>query len=105
MISAQTTSERNKEEIRKVLTETNKLKEKCENLLPIISPGLQKEVYQKIDWSTFKLQEPISHLTGAGSLTLTPTSTPKRSTRSAGPVQDTKLPPRPLEYKQYSKRK
>ncbi len=58
-ISAQTTPERNDEEIRKALTETNKLKEKCDNFLPKISPGLQKEVYRKIDWSTFKLQEPI----------------------------------------------
>jgi hypothetical protein len=41
-ISAQITPERNEEEIRKVLTETNKLKEKCENLLPKISPSLQK---------------------------------------------------------------
>jgi hypothetical protein len=104
-ISAQTTPERKEEEISKVFTETNKLKQKCENLLPKISPGLRKEVYRKIDWSTFKLQESISHQTGAGPSTSTPTSTPTRSTRSSGPVQENKLPPRPLEYKQYSKRK
>jgi hypothetical protein len=101
---AQTTPERKKEEISKVLTETTKLKQKCENLLPKITPGLRKEVYRKIDWSTFKLQEPISHQTGAGPSTSTPTSTPTRSTKSLGPVQENKLLPRPLEYKQYSKR-
>ncbi len=100
-ISAQPTPERKEEEIRKVLTETNKLKEKCENLLPKISPGLRKEVYQKIDWSTFKLQEPISYSPGAGPST----STPTRPTRSSGPVPNTKLPSRPLEYKPYSKKK
>ncbi len=63
-ISAQITPERNGQEIRKVLTETNKLKEKCEELLPKISPGLRKDVYRKIDWSTFKLQEPILNSTG-----------------------------------------
>ncbi len=104
-ISAQTTPERKEEEISKVLTETNKLKNKCENLLPKISPGLRREVYRKIDWSTFKLQEPISHQTGAGPSTSTPTSTPTRSTRSSGSVPENKLPARPLEYKQYSKRK
>ena len=101
MITEQITPERNEEEIRKVLTETNKLKEKCENLLPKISPGLRKEVYRKIDWSTFKLQEPISHSPGAGPST----STPTRPTRSSGPVPNTKLPSRPLEYKPYSKKK
>jgi hypothetical protein len=104
-ISAQTTPERKEEEIHKVLTETNKLKNKCEKLLPKISPGLRREVYRKIDWSTFKLQEPISLHTGAGPSTSTPTSTPTRSTRSSGSVPENKLPPRPLEYKPYSKRK
>jgi hypothetical protein len=104
-ISAQTTPERKEEEIHKVLTETNKLKNKCEKLLPKISPGLRREVYRKIDWSTFKLQEPISLPTGAGPSTSTPTSTPTRSTRSSGSVPENKLPSRPLEYKQYSKRK
>jgi hypothetical protein len=104
-ISAQTTPERKEEEINKVLAETSKLKNKCENLLPKISPSLRKEVYRKIDWSTFKLQEQISLHTGAGPSTSTPTSTPTRSTRSSGSVPENKLPPRPLEYKPYSKRK
>jgi hypothetical protein len=104
-ISAQTTPERKEEEINKVLAETSKLKNKCEKLLPKISPSLRREVYRKIDWSTFKLQEPISLHTGARPSTSTPTSTPTRSTRSSGSVPENTLPPRPLEYKPYSKRK
>jgi hypothetical protein len=81
------------------LQETKRLKKKCEDLLPKISPNLRKEVYKKIDWSTFRIPPP-----SPGGLAGPSTSTPTRQTRSAGPAVDPVLPDRPLEYKKYSKK-
>jgi hypothetical protein len=82
------------------LQETKRLKKKCEDLLPKISPNLRKEVYKKIDWSTFPNSSAISGGSAGPS-----TSTPTRQTRSAGPAVDPVLPDCPLEYKKYSKKK
>jgi hypothetical protein len=81
------------------LQETKRLKKKCEDLLPKISPNLRKEVYKKIDWSTFRIPPP-----SPGGASGPSTSTPTRQTRSAGPAVEPVLPDRPLEYKKYSKK-
>jgi hypothetical protein len=81
------------------LQETKRLKKKCEDLLPKISPNLRKEVYKKIDWSTFRIPPP-----SLGGSAGPSTSTPTRQTRSAGPAVNPVLPDRPLEYKKYSKK-
>jgi hypothetical protein len=82
------------------LKETKRLKEKCELLLPNISPQLRTQVYRKIDWSNFTVSPP-----GLGTSSTPTTSTPTRQTRSAGPAANLPLPDRPLEYKDYKRKK
>jgi hypothetical protein len=82
------------------LRETKRLKEKCELLLPNISPQLQTQVYRKIDWSNFTVPAP-----GLGTSSTPTTSTPTRQTRSAGPAANLPLPDQPPEYKDYKRKK
>jgi hypothetical protein len=82
------------------LKETKRLKEKCELLLPNISPQLRTQVYRKIDWSNFTVQAP-----GLGTLSTPTTSTPTWQTRSTGPAVDLPLPDLPQESKDYKRKK
>ena len=92
-------SELSKEEQEEtVLAETKQVRHKVEELLPRISPALQKELYSKINWANFS--------PGQNPLTSGPsTSTPARATQSSGQVKDEGLPTRPLEYKTFPKKK
>ena len=92
------TAEEKQEKGKEALIESQRLRKKADNLLPKISPELRKELYTKINWAQFDPTSTSSPTAGPS------TSTPTRATRSSAKVEDSVLPNRPLEYKQYRKR-